>query len=109
MAMASSAELLTSIRASGKGLALAELLARHPGIARRTAQRLIAKLVACGQFDARGEGRARRYIGSADKAVSASHPGASTDAFPAFISLSADSQDILVYFDRPSEARKPVG
>jgi len=43
-------------------LTLAELLTRHPGIARRTAQRLIAKLIESGQVTALGEGRARRYF-----------------------------------------------
>ena len=61
--MSSTIDLLNSIQASGNGLTLAELLTRHPGIARRTAQRLIAKLIDGGQISAHGEGRARRYFG----------------------------------------------
>jgi hypothetical protein len=40
--------LLTSIQASGNGLTLTELLCGEPGIARRTAQRLFAKLIESG-------------------------------------------------------------
>lgn len=43
--MSSTKKLLTSIEASVNGLALSELLAQHPDIARRTAQRQIAKLI----------------------------------------------------------------
>jgi predicted ArsR family transcriptional regulator len=60
--MSSTTELLSSIQASQSGLTLAELLGLHPHVARRTAQRLIAKLVESGQVKALGEGRARRYF-----------------------------------------------
>jgi hypothetical protein len=106
--MSSTTELLSSIQASQSGLTLAELLGLHPHVARRTAQRLIAKLVESGQVKALGEGRARRYFSIGV------HPGSLTlaakaDFFPSFIPLSADSQDILTYIDQPPEARKPVG
>lgn len=107
--MSSTTDLLNSIQASGNGLALAELLTQHPKIARRTAQRLIAKLIESGQVTALGEGRARRYFGSSTKAVTADTLSARADIFPSYIPLSADSQDILAYIDRPPEARKPVG
>jgi hypothetical protein len=93
---------------SDNGLTLGELLAQHPNVARRTAQRLIANLIGQGQVIATGEGRARRYFRagvSADTGASA----ARTDIFPSFIPLSADSEDILAYIDQPLEARKPVG
>jgi len=61
--MSSSSDLLNSIQSSGNGLTLAELLVAHPGLARRTAQRLIAGLIDRGQVTARGEARARRYFG----------------------------------------------
>ncbi len=104
--MLSSTDVLNSIRASNTGVTLAELLIRHPDIARRTAQRLIAKLIESGSVTARGEGRARRYFG----AVADAGPRVTgADGFPHFIPLSADSQDILAYIDQPAEARKPVG
>lgn len=106
--MPSTADLLNSIRASGNGLTLAELLAGHPGIARRTAQRLIAKLIGGGQVTALGEGRARRYFW-AGTLTGSDTLAAKTDTFPVFIPLSADSQDILAYVDQPPQARKPVG
>jgi len=64
--MRSATDLQTSIQESDNGTTLAELLAKHPSIARRTAQRLIAKLIESELVNAQGEGRARRYF-SADK------------------------------------------
>lgn len=104
--MPSSTDILNSIQASGNGLTLTELLAKHPDIARRTAQRLIAKLIENGQISAQGEGRARRYFGTAIRAETSA---LDTDSFPSFIPLSADSRDILTYINQPPEARKPVG
>ena len=86
----------------------AELLTEHPHIARRTAQRLIARLIESGQIIPRGEGRARSCFGAGTQ-TSAGTLTARSDGFPCFIALSADSQDILAYVDQPLEARKPVG
>lgn len=108
LAMPSSTDILNSIQVSANGLTLTELLARHPDIARRTAQRLIAKLIESGQISALGEGRARRYFGTAIQAET-SPLDTNTDSFPSFIPLSADSRDILAYINQPQEARKPVG
>lgn len=106
--MSSSADLLNSVRASVHGLTLAELLTAHPGIARRSAQRTIAALIANGQISALGAGRARRYLqAGAQSGLAASATGA--DRFPSFIALSADALDILAYIDQPAQARKPVG
>ena len=106
--MSTPADLLNSIRLSDTGLTLAELLARHPDLARRTAQRLIAHMIVQGQITAVGEGRARRYFEAGIRTDTRLEAGY-TDAFPRFIPLSADSQDILAYVDQPVEARKPVG
>ncbi|MDK3026012.1 Fic family protein [Cupriavidus taiwanensis] len=86
---------------------LAELLAQHPDVARRTAQRWISQWIDRGQVKAIGEGRARRYFGANTTEVAAPLPG--RDRFPDYIPLSADSRDIAAYIDQPSEARKPVG
>lgn len=106
--MSSSADLRNSIQSAAQGLTLAELQTRHPGIARRTAQRLIAKLIENGQVTAQGEGRARRYLGARPDAITGA-PSTKTGNFPTFIPVSADSQDILSYIDQPLLARKPVG
>lgn len=106
--MSSTTDLLNSIQASRSGLTLAELLTAHPDIARRTAQRLIAKLIESGQVTAQGKGRARRYFGAGTR-IGTVTMASKTDGFPPFIPLSADSQDILAYIDQPLEARKPVG
>lgn len=106
--MSSISELLHSIKESLNGVTLAELLTQHPNIARRTAQRQIAKLVENGEVIAHGEGRARRYFGT-DIATEIEPGSNKPDVFPSFIPLSADSQDILSYIDRPLVARNPVG
>lgn len=98
-------KLLNSLKASANGLTLTELLTKHPGIARRTAQRMIAKLIENEEIFAQGEGRARRYF----VADALSGTETQTDVFPSFIPLSADSHDILAYINQPPEARKPVG
>lgn len=102
--MSSTANLMSSIQASAVGLSLAELLGQHPEVARRTAQRLINKLIQEGQIVAVGEGRARRYY--ANHVTQLNH---SDVEFPSFIPLSADSRDIVAYINSPLEARKPVG
>lgn len=106
--MSSAQNIQNLIRASEKGLTLAELLHRDPGLARRTAQRLIAKLIETGQIGVAGQGRARRYLThdvTREAAIQA--PGA--DDFPSFIPLSADSQGILAYLAQVPQARNPVG
>ena len=51
--------MLKSIQEGAAGLTLAELLARHPAVARRTAQRWLSQLVVDGGIVGKGEGRAR--------------------------------------------------
>ncbi|WP_426414764.1 Fic family protein [Aestuariirhabdus sp. LZHN29] len=87
---------------------MAELMVMHPDIARRSAQRQVANLVENGQVIARGDGRGRRYFGAELPKKSAIQIN-DGDTFPAFIPISADSQDILSYINQPLEARKPVG
>jgi Fic family protein len=106
-AMSPTTDLLGSIQASNAGLTLAALLAQHPHLARRTAQRLISQLIHQGQITAQGEGRARRYFGTVEAAPHTQV--AEPDGFPAYIPLSADSQDVMAYVDQPLQARKPVG
>lgn len=106
--MPSTTNILNSIQASRNGVSLSELLTRHPEIARRTAQRILANLIESSQITARGEGRARRYFATEHRAETHAL-NTDTDAFPTFIPLSADSRDILAYINQPTEARKPVG
>lgn len=105
--MSSVENLLTSIQKRPSGLALAELQAQHPDVARRTAQRWIRQLIMDGLITSSGEGRARRYL--AVKAAVTKAFATEQDIFPVYIPLSADSRDILAYVNQPLEARKPVG
>ncbi|WP_298231837.1 Fic family protein [uncultured Azohydromonas sp.] len=98
------AALLKSIQSAPKGLTLAELLARHPGVAQRTAQRWIRQLLEAGRIRAEGQARGRRYFGA-----EAPTPPAASDVFPQGIPVSPDSRDILAYVELPLERRKPVG
>lgn len=106
--MSPTTDLLNSIRASAEGISLSELLVAHPVLTRRTAQRLLATLLDTGKICARGNARARRYL-AIEPSVRATEQLADEDRFPAFIPLSADSQDILAYIDQAPEARRPVG
>ena len=110
-AVLTSADLLKSIRDAPAGLTLAELLALHPAVARRTAQRWLGQWVADARIVAQGEARARRYLAAAATtlATPAEMKGDKADSFPATIPLSADSRDILAYVDQSLQARKPVG
>ncbi len=105
--MSAAADLLRSIRRSRAGLTLAELLAQHPDLARRSAQRWIGQLIRDGQLAAVGEGRARRYL--AVKTAASAPSATVANIFPSHIPLSPDSRDILAYVDQPLQARKPVG
>lgn len=100
-------DLLQSIQQSPAGLTLAKLVARHPLVPRRTAQRWISQLIEDGRIVAVGEGRARRYL--AVKTTATGPITTEQDSFPSHIPLSADSWDILAYVDQPLDARKPVG
>ena len=88
-------------------MTLAELLARHPELARRTAQRRIARLIGDKRIIAEGRGRARRYLAAGPSPFPSST--AEEDAFASHIPLAADSRDVLGYVDRPLGARRPVG
>ena len=102
--MRTTSQLLSSIETSN-GVSLLELLAAHPSIARRTAQRLISQLIVEGKIIATGEGRARRYYTINPVGKVATGP----DEFPSYIPLSTDSKDIVDYINQPLAARKPVG
>ena len=104
--------LLTSIQAAHDGLTLAELLTLHPQVARRTAQRQIARLLAQGQITAQGEGRSRRYFAghhARDNSPQATETPGRPGAYPDSLPLSADSKDILAYIGQPLAQRRPVG
>ena len=111
-AAARAADLLQSIHDTPAGVTLAELLALHPGVARRTAQRWLGQWVADGMIAAQGAARARRYLAAAAAASQteqATQHAEKQGGFPATIPLSADSRDVLAYVDQPMAARKPVG
>ena len=100
-------DLYASLLAHAAGLGLAELQTLHPQMARRMLQRRIEALLHAGRIEARGMGRARRYV-----ALAATPAGTSVmprDDWTTLIPLSEDSRDILSYIDQPLMARKPVG
>ncbi|MHB8565393.1 MAG: hypothetical protein ACYDDA_16000 [Acidiferrobacteraceae bacterium] len=68
------------------GLTLAELLARHPAVPRRTAQRWISQWIEDGKLTGQGQGRARRY-----RLAQAVIPAVGEEALPGYIPLSTDS------------------
>jgi fido (protein-threonine AMPylation protein) len=106
--------LLQSLQASTTSLSLAQLLALHPTLARRSAQRQLALLVASGRVVAEGQARARRYRVPA-YAAPAPAPAVFAvretvaDLLAGSVALSSDSRDILAYIEQAPTARKPVG
>lgn len=106
--MPTPADLLKSIQSAADGLPVSAIIALHPGLARRTAQRWLNELVAEGRITALGEGRGRRYI-SATAIGYVAPLAVREDGLPGYLRLSADSRDILAYVDQPLSARKPVG
>lgn len=104
--MTDTPDLYASLTVHAAGLSLTDLHKLHPQMARRTLQRRIEALLHAGRIEARGMGRARRYI--ALTATAAGQPTARDD-WTAHIPLSEDSRDILAYIDQPLMARKPVG
>lgn len=103
--MTSAEDLFVSVERSGYGLTPAELLAQHPGVSRRTAQRWIQGLVREGRLAGLGEGRARRYLAATPPLTIRERDESD---FGDMIPLSEDSRDILAYVDRPMSARQPV-
>lgn len=101
-------DLYTAIQNSPQGISLAEIIAQHPKIARRTAQRLIKQLIDDGQITGQGYGRSRKYFATAVSSGGSSNSH-SSDEFPSYISVAVDSRDILDYIDQPIEARNPIG
>jgi hypothetical protein len=82
--MTNTTDLLCSLQDSTGGMTLTELLIANPAMARRSAQRVIAKLIETGGVNASGEGRARRYF-AAPVLQSDAVQGDETDAFSASI------------------------
>lgn len=88
-----------SLRDEPGGISLSGLLARHPDVARRTAQRWIARLVEKELVVAIGEGPARRY------ALAEQQPAGDLKEIP----LASASRELLAYVEQPLAERQPVG
>ena len=95
----SSEQLLQSLRDEPEGLTLSSLLERHPNVARRTAQRWLARLVQQDRIAAFGRGGARRY------ALAEQQPADD----PSRIPLTTASREVLAQIEQPIPARQPVG
>lgn len=101
--------LLYSIMRSPAGLTLLELLARHPDVSRRTAQRWLAQWIEAEQISATGKARARRYSSRASQGNANATPAAKDATSPFPFPLGSDSLDVVAYLDLPLRSRKPVG
>ncbi|PWQ97598.1 Fic family protein [Leucothrix arctica] len=96
-------KLLQSIQRANEALSLGQLLEVFPELKKRTAQRWLKQLVDDNKIIAEGNGPSRAYLATTESSA------ASTDQYPSYIPLSADSRDILDYIDQPLEVRRPVG
>lgn len=99
--MVEAAQLLESIGKAPAGLGITELLVIYPNSARRSLQRLVARLVYEGEIVPAGQGRTRRYL--------IGHRDVADGGFPAYIAVSDASREILTYINQPLNGRKPVG
>lgn len=109
--MTTTVDLLITLQRFSDGLTLAEVLAHHADVPRRTAQRWMRQALSEGRVLAQGEGRARRYFLGEQAAVPAGLRVDATDegVWTGAIALSADSRDILAYVAQAPQARRPVG
>ena len=87
--MSSPYKILISVQNAASGLSATELIAIHPAIARRTAQRWLRQLVEAENVLVVGRGPARRYY--ANKMATDTSPAAIK--FPDFIPLSRGQTD----------------
>ncbi|MDE0064954.1 MAG: Fic family protein [Gammaproteobacteria bacterium] len=98
--------IYATLQAASTGLTMADLLASHPDIARRTAQRWITGWVKDGRIRALGKARARRYIPAARSEISraTSDLGLSGHA-----SLGAENPEALLHVTGFSQSLTPAG
>jgi Fic family protein len=107
-------DILQLAHAATNGVSILELQLQFPALSRRSLQRKLVAAIAAGALIAKGVGRATRYFAATKASTSAhviasDHNTAEINAFPSFITISSDSQDILAYVDQPLPARAPVG
>lgn len=102
-----------------QGASVAQLLARLPGVPRRTAQRWLAHCVASGQARPVGAGRGRRYVAVQAWPVASPAHAVRENAPPTWgdlddlpsgrLSLSPEGREVWAYVSQPLAARVPVG
>jgi len=100
-------DILKPLIAGGGEHSVSEVLARHPDLPRRTAQRLLSGWVEQGLLERHGLGPATRYVAAQPEPPSYLPDRAGT--FPEEIPLSPDSRDVLAYVSRSLQGRHPIG
>ncbi len=98
--MNSAADIISIIQKSN-GINISELVAQYPETPRRTLQRWINEALKENKISAQGEGRSRRYFKLSEEETH--------DSFPNYITISADSKEILIYLDQSLNQRHSVG
>ena len=103
--------LFQYLQQQSKPVSISEILAAHPTLIRRTAQRWLNQLLTDGRVQTLGNGRSRKYIAkTAEQAHINTHKAdKSSDHFPSYIPISPDSKDIIDYLSQPTSARHPLG
>lgn len=99
------------LQQQSKPVSISEILAAHPTLIRRTAQRWLNQLLTDGRIQTLGNGRSRKYIAkTAEQAhINTYKADKSSDHFPSYIPISPDSKDIIDYLSQPTSARHPLG
>jgi hypothetical protein len=104
--MTSITSLHNTILDAHTALSINQLLEKHPDIAKRTAQRWLNQLLADGKVAIDGAGRSRRYKTTSGTGIDST---VNPDNFPTYITLSADSKEVLAYIEQPIQKRDPIG
>lgn len=100
-------DLFRTIEQANSSLSISRLLEIYPDLSRRTAQRWLSQLIQDKKIIVEGSGRTRAYRKAQTRP--ARETSQTSDQYPGYIPLSADSRDILNYIDQPLAERKPVG
>jgi hypothetical protein len=108
--MASISELHQTLLDADRPLSVIQLLDKHPGLVKRTAQRWLGQLVADNRVTIIGNGRARQYQAiPSSKRLFSKPDQQESNRFPGYIPIASDSKDILAYINQDVAQRKRVG
>ena len=102
--------LFQYLQQQSKPVSISEILAAHPTLIRRTAQRWLNQLLTDGRVQTLGNGRSRKYIAkTAEQAHINTHKAdKSSDHFPSYIPISPRQQGYHRLFISADLSQPPI-